>query len=189
MFRAAPPCESIAAAWSGGVCKVRPDRGPDRFNQNQHRRDAPKPVPIDGVEVSDWLQISLDTRHACGIRSNGELWCWGYSHRGQLGTDVELGYNAIPLRVTAGATAWRRVDTAAEHTCAIDVDNQLWCFGADGRGTLGDGGSAPTRPQLMPGTYATLATGQSSTCGIDATGAAFCSGTNVYGELGDGVRR
>lgn len=33
---------------------------------------------------SNWLQLSCGYRHTCGIRGDGDLWCWGDNTHGQL---------------------------------------------------------------------------------------------------------
>lgn len=150
---------------------------------------TPTPVAVDGIDVEDWVSVSAGDRHVCGIRNDGSLWCWGENVRGQLAIPTaDAPRSLVPVRITGGATQWRRVDAAQSTTCAIDVDNNLWCWGGNARNQLGDGASLHPAPTLMPGTASVLATGMNQTCIIDAASRASCSGFNTYGGLGDGTQ-
>ena len=81
------------------------------------------------------------------------------------------------------------------HTCAILDNGDLKCWGYDGAGQLGDGGSvwqnldAPSSTPIDLGTGRTavaVAAGHYHTCAILDNGDLKCWGYDNYGQLGDG---
>jgi alpha-tubulin suppressor-like RCC1 family protein len=145
-----------------------------------------QPVLVDGVDVDDWAHLSFRQVHACGVRNDGALWCWGQNTHRQLGSATQTQFSSVPLRVMSGSETWRRASTGLLHTCAIDGLDQLWCFGSDGRSQLGDGGSSPATPTQIAGTWTTMALSATSSCALSG-GKPHCSGLNASGQLGDGT--
>jgi serine/threonine protein kinase/alpha-tubulin suppressor-like RCC1 family protein len=77
------------------------------------------------------------------------------------------------------------------HTCTLDGEGMVWCWGANDSGQLGDGSTgrrtSPARIPL-PEPAARLSAGVSHTCVITVSGSAWCWGSNDGGQLGDGTR-
>lgn len=96
-------------------------------------------VPARVGQEDDWVRIATDTFHSCGIRGDGEMWCWGRNAEGQLGVgsqDVVLG------RVHVEPAA-RFLDVAVGrfHTCALRDDGITLCAGVNDQGELATGDS------------------------------------------------
>ena len=93
---------------------------------------------------SDWAQVVAAGRHACGIRDDQSLWCWGRNDVGQLGVGESSQLHSTPTRV-GEASHWTSVSTNASlsatafHTHALDENGQGWSFGSNDDGQLGDG--------------------------------------------------
>ena len=51
-------------------------------------RSTDKKIPTRVGNETDWTHISLGREHTCGIRNNGQLFCWGRSAHGQLGIEL-----------------------------------------------------------------------------------------------------
>jgi serine/threonine protein kinase/alpha-tubulin suppressor-like RCC1 family protein len=84
-----------------------------------------------------------------------------------------------PPSVVAGGT----------HTCALNAQGAVTCWGGDDRGQLGIGSTArEAAPTRIGGdvTYSQVAAGIAHTCAVAKTGAAYCWGDNTYGQLGNG---
>jgi alpha-tubulin suppressor-like RCC1 family protein len=86
------------------------------------------------------------------------------------------------------------VEAAMYHTCAIDKQGQLWCWGGNQSGQLGDGTTAPSAvpkkvegPESGWGAITELGLGQHQTCAVNSEGEAFCWGADWYGGLGRGL--
>lgn len=76
------------------------------------------------------------------------------------------------------------------HTCAVS-DGQLWCWGQNGNGQLGDGSqldqATPRAVAIPQASVASVAAGGHHTCALKTNGALWCWGHNGSGELGDGT--
>jgi alpha-tubulin suppressor-like RCC1 family protein len=153
---------------------------------------AEEPLPIS--PAGSWTQVSAGYAHTCGIRSPGTLWCWGENGNGQLGdgTDTQLwtAYQIVP-----GSSDWRKVSTGDNHTCGIraigGVQGQLFCWGGNAYGQLGDG---TEQDRFLPTNvgYATdwsdIGVGWQLTCGVRShTETVYCWGRNEFGQVGDGT--
>lgn len=149
----------------------------------------------------DWIDIAKGSFHACGIRKNGSLWCWGWNSAGQLGNNV-IGTNQTrPVRVKDdvggnGWNDWISITAASQHTCGIRENGTAWCWGDSANGVLGDGQMATDRSlpvQVntdtgLPGwdDWVSIDGGDLYTCGLRQDGSAWCWGDAFFGQLGDG---
>ena len=86
-----------------------------------------------------------------------------------------------------GLSAVTSVSTGALHSCAV-TSGQVWCWGDDTKGQLGNGtmnpSLAPLEAQgvLMPATV--VSAGGAYTCALAGAGVQ-CWGFNANGQLGD----
>lgn len=143
--------------------------------------------PIEVTGPRTWTQLAAKARHTCGLRG-GELWCWGDNSDGQLGLGDSGNFRSEPEQVGM-ATNWERLGAGTLHTCAMDDNDDLYCFGANGDGQLGLGHT--DTPQPDPAgvgadsgwTYA--AGGFAHTCGMRGD-SIYCWGAGARGELGLG---
>src|SRR5687767_9002007 len=107
---------------------------------------------------------------------------------------------AVALDVTIIA-----ISAGLQHTCAVSNAGDVYCWGANERGQVGDGVRAglavpPTgpNPYLIDAPHRLEGVGRFEsvdaslgrhTCAISSEGRALCWGSNDRGELGLGVRR
>jgi len=139
--------------------------------------------------------LAAGRRHTCAVAEGG-LWCWGASESGELGFAPEARCRGVygahpctatPHRVEGLPAPVDGVALGAGHSCAL-VAGQVFCWGDDARGQLGDGGgearSSPGRVEL-PGTARAVAAGAEHSCALLDAGV-WCWGANESGQLGDG---
>ncbi|HEU4838392.1 MAG TPA: LamG-like jellyroll fold domain-containing protein, partial [Micavibrio sp.] len=132
--------------------------------------------------------------HACQIRADGTIWCWGTENNGELGNGgAATDSTATPVRVTDPGP-WYQVSAGREHTCGIKTDGSAWCWGNDANGELGNAGTAGDQVSPSPVTnvdtvqWTQISAGSGShTCGIKADGSAWCWGSDMNGKLGNGA--
>lgn len=102
------------------------------------------PAQVTGNRT-DWRQFALADRTTCARRSDGHLFCWGFDNTGQLGNGEPKSDSVVPVEVSGGASDWRAVDGGLLHVCARRGADQLFCWGFDSEGQLGDGGADSSR--------------------------------------------
>jgi alpha-tubulin suppressor-like RCC1 family protein len=80
--------------------------------------------------------------HVCVLQGDGSVWCWG-QNVGQLGngTIATMAPFALPTPapVAALGTGARAITAGTQHTCAIAVDGNAYCWGMNESGELGNG--------------------------------------------------
>jgi hypothetical protein len=77
------------------------------------------------------------------------------------------------------------------HQCVVHPDSTLWCWGAGGRGELGNGGlrdvTVPVRAGTPDDHWVTVSAGARTTCALRSDAGLWCWGDNSFGQLGDGT--
>ncbi len=145
------------------------------------------PTPIVG-DISDWQSLSVGSTHACAIRKDGSLYCWGANNRGQIG-DNTTNTATAPTLISAGP--WASVSAGSEFTCAMKADHTLWCWGLNTSRQVGDGTTTqrnvPTQESTMATNWAAIAAGNAFACGTKMDGTRHCWGTNSLGQGADGT--
>jgi alpha-tubulin suppressor-like RCC1 family protein len=140
----------------------------------------------DGGE-HDWSVISVGRTHACGIDSDGALFCWG---TGTYGSEMGQGTSGTsydkPMRV-GGESDWTAIATGFNFTCGIRAGT-LWCWGKSTNGPLGLGATteALTPAQVGSATdWLRIDAGNEHVCGVRGDNTLWCWGYNNNGQLGD----
>jgi alpha-tubulin suppressor-like RCC1 family protein len=139
-------------------------------------------------------QISAKFKHSCAILIDAELHCWGQNKEGQLGQsdqpptgDETLADGLSPVRI--GTANWRAVDTGDGHTCAIQLDGGLWCWGRNSEHELGSDARIQVREPIQVNTggpWLGVAAGQNHTCGVMQDFTLWCWGQNTGSATNDG---
>lgn len=127
-----------------------------------HRAQAGAQAPS-GPTVSTWASVDAGTKHACGIRVDGTVTCWGSN------TDWQEKYSGQAL---PPAGAFRSVSAGGYHTCGVWTDGTLACWGSNDNGQ-----AAPP-----PGAFRSVSAGDHFTCGIRADQSLACWGWNGHGQ-------
>jgi len=152
--------------------------------------DQAAPVQVAGG-ATNWTAVTVGSEHTCARRTTGRLYCWGYDGSGQLGDGGLFTEQATPVQVAGGATNWTAVTAAGTHTCARRTTGRLYCWGNDGFGQLGDGGTNTSQAvpvQVAGGAtdWTAVTAGQSHTCARITSRRLYCWGSDGSGRLGDG---
>lgn len=125
---------------------------------------------------------------------------FGYNAFGQLGTNDNVNHKE-PYQVY-GNNLWRSFDAGTYHALAIDFYNDLYAFGFDYYGQLGDGNSGTGKNQKIPikitdsyignniyssgSKWAKASAGANHSLAIDDKKRLFSFGSNAFGSLGLG---
>ncbi len=144
------------------------------------------------ITGSTWSKVVTGLNHTCGLQQDGTLWCWGGNYQGQLGNASipaqAESKTAEPVQV---AGTWLDVAAGQSHTCAIQSDHSLWCWGDDSQGQLGDAKETPeATPVPVASTgqaWQAVAAGPEHSCALATDGSLWCWGSNSNGQLGIGT--
>jgi alpha-tubulin suppressor-like RCC1 family protein len=81
---------------------------------------------------------------------------------------------------------WTSVAAGAFHTCGIQADHSLWCFGDNGTGQAGLANveESPAPMKVGDAMWSAVSSLKNHTCGIQRDGSLWCWGDNGVGELG-----
>jgi len=165
------------------------------------------PNKVDGgltfrsVQVAQW--------NACGLTTDGAVYCWGASQYGALGNPaaptLDCGYGPcqkVPYPV-AGSLTFSTLTSGNLYFCGLTTAGAGSCWGSETDGELGNvsdletcagfGGVkllCATSPvpieYTAEGPLVLLEAGGATTCEVDSIGETLCFGSNSYGQLGNG---
>ncbi len=143
------------------------------------------PTPVSGG--FDDAALAVGGAHTCSLRGDGTARCWGVNGQGQLGTGALGGQSTSPLAVI-NLTNLIALAAGGAHTCALRDDGNVYCWGWNEKGQLGNAmsaASAPARVDPLPPMIG-IAAGQSHTCAISDALEVWCWGEGISGQLGRG---
>jgi alpha-tubulin suppressor-like RCC1 family protein len=112
-----------------------------------------------------------DRGHSCGVTYYDRGYCWGYGGAGELG-DGGTYVRRTP-RAVAGGHYFREVIAGIGpgggygSSCGVTTVDRAYCWGANGRGQLGDGTTTTRlKPVLVSGglRFSRVSTGFEQTC-------------------------
>lgn len=148
---------------------------------------GPTPTKVDGsVRLT---HLTLGGQHACGLTAEGEAWCFGTNFEGQLGDGTVVGTTfAGPPVAVATDLRFTEISAGEYHTCGLVAEGDVWCWGRDDVGQLGDGdpsvGSDPIRKtvptRVRPADsftrFTTVSAGRFTSCAASTRGEGYCWG-------------
>ena len=133
-------------------------------------------------------KITAREKNVIAMKSDGTLWGWGDSDKGQRG-DNNIAQRSSPTQVSG--TTWNVLNLAGTNcrsTFCTKTDGTLWSWGDNNYGQLGQNNTTRySSPVQLPGTTwkATINDGHKS-MGTKTDGTLWTWGRNQYGELGHG---
>ena len=154
------------------------------------KRDEPQAVRM--LFGTKFQQISVGRNHTAAIDLTGNIWVWGANFDGQLG-DGTTQYSPFMKQVVfPEALTFTKVEAGRRHTVALDQNGEVWTWGHNGSGQLGDSTTTdrltPVKVQMPEGvTFTDVYAGGGRTMALTASGEYWGWGFNGNGRLGDGT--
>jgi len=146
-----------------------------------------------------YMAISAGNLHTCAIAlGDNNAYCWGLNNAGQLGSGTTDAISTSPSAVsTSGVLSGKTVKAIASgalHTCALASDNNVYCWGSNDKGRLGNNSTSDSSVPVAVSTSGALSgktitslsvNGGGHSCAIASDNNAYCWGINSSGELGN----
>lgn len=132
-----------------------------RFSANE-----PPSAPImDSIQA-----VAAGSDYSCAVEISLALYCWGRNAQGRLGFPGARE-RSEPVRV-GGELRFRAVAVGrGHHSCGLSTEGQIYCWGANQFGQLGDGTKNPSATPVRASTnrlFSEVAVTEGTTCGIDS---------------------
>lgn len=148
--------------------------------------------------ITDAVDIAVGETHACALRSNGRVYCWGQGAAGKIGNMSVSNQTMAQMVVMAGSIPLDgaiAISSRKNHTCALMKDRKIMCWGQNILGSLGQDNTAPSSYNYAIDVLGygfgmkqplSLSVGGSHTCVNLVDGNLQCWGKNMNGNLGLG---
>lgn len=154
-------------------------------------------LTVHGYNVSHKIE-SMGTSHGFVIDVNGKLWGWGINADGRTGLGITAGNTTVPTLIDTGDIMFKQVSASNDYTIALDTKGQLWGWGSNIEGRLGQSslGSRVLTPTLVDtGKIRFTSISASGTnnntrphnLAIDTEGKIWSWGDNHLGQTGHGI--
>jgi len=165
----------------------------DNFNLQLGRggmdtTDDPIPAQVPMPAGLAAVSLGMGDDHSCAVLSDGTVACWGDDDNGQQG-DGAGGLDNGDATLVMGLTDVAQVEGGDDHTCARTNGGQMFCWGDNDNGQLGQGDTndAPT-PVLVPFAAAVddITLGDNFTCALLANEEVHCWGEGADFQIASG---
>lgn len=145
-------------------------------------------TPVKAGQLAGVTVVSAGRDHTCAVVQNGDVYCWGEGLNGRLGNGSTLD-KRTPTRVTGLPAAAVSIAAGQAHSCAALSNGQVWCWGANPDGRLGNNSllssSVPVQAQGLT-TAVEVGAGELHSCARLTSGQVWCWGAGLNGRLGNG---
>lgn len=149
---------------------------------------TPTLVPLPVGDGTSLIRLSASATHTCAV-VNERLYCWGSDQFGQLGTGTARPdqYGPSEVAVFPSEIRFKGVAVGDAFTCALTSDSDVYCFGHNDLGQLGDDTHSDSTAIVSTMSGAdTIAAGDDFACARNASDhGLYCWGSDEHGQLGN----
>jgi hypothetical protein len=141
------------------------------------------------------IKLQSSSNYSLALDEYGILWGWGLNNQtlsNQTYSNTNTDKFTTPTKIELPGPVTRFAAGEA-HALALGRDGQLWAWGSNAFGQLGNGQTAPVSgvvSVLLPTTMTSivdLAASSSTSYAVDANGKVWAWGNNDDGEVGNGT--
>lgn len=152
----------------------------------------PLPAPVQAPAGLKFTQVSAGQFYSLALSDDGNAYAWGLNSQGQLGDGTRISSNVpVPVRLPAGVTL-TQVSAGYTHSLAVSSDGDVYAWGGNSYGRLGDGttndSDTPVRVPAPAGArFVQVSASNVHSLALASDGTAYAWGFNHFGVLGDGT--
>ena len=154
--------------------------GKDGANENTNT------IAVEGP-AGNWTSVTTGSRYTVAIKSDGSMWAWGKGDSGQLGEGLIVNENS-PVQENTNAMNWLEVSAGNNHNLALNSLGELYAFGENTYGQIGDSSNGRSLVPKRIGsdkTWASVSAGYDHSLAKTTSGELWAWGRNDYKQLGD----
>lgn len=134
--------------------------------------------------------LAVGDAHTCALTASNGVACWGDNTQGQLGDGTDERRESF-VQASGLSNGVAAIAVGGDHTCALNINGGVQCWGDNYYGQLGDGStedrSSPVTVVGLTSGVTAIAAGDDHTCALLNDGRVKCWGNNNFGRLGDGA--
>lgn len=186
----------VAGPWFGPISNSDlAISAPSQITMLRGYRQADRFVAAGGVPPYTWeisqlppgLEFDRDTGAISGVPALPGVFSLRAS---AVDSNGQRSSREVALAVRSRGPGVRAISVAAgeTHTCAVDISGDVWCWGENNYGQLGDGSltdsPVPVKVKGLSDPVVAISASSSHTCSLSATGLVACWGENSSGQLG-----
>ena len=138
-----------------------------------------RPEVVPAASGVDFVSVGMGVRFLCALSVEGAVYCKGAGYNGELGTGVNeamLDDLTVPVQ---GDRVFKSLSVGYYHVCAIDINNDLYCWGDSEYGQVGAGDVQSSNVPVKVGeNFKQVSAGGEHTCGVTLSNKGFCWGRN-----------
>jgi alpha-tubulin suppressor-like RCC1 family protein len=155
------------------------------IESNMVNEESTPPPALHASDLSDIIQVTAGMGHSCAMTSLGAVYCWGANKNGQLGIGYISDCEQVPVRVP-GILEAALVEAGGVHTCVLERNGRVLCFGSNEFGQLGNSiDTSLSSPTVVDGLPAIrhLVADTAQTCAISDDAEVFCWGYHAGADV------
>jgi alpha-tubulin suppressor-like RCC1 family protein len=214
----------VVECWGGNDCGQLGHSDAQGCEGEDQPLGSPIILPLaNPPEDTKFEKLTTGARHNCALSADGDIYCWGWLSHGQLGNGQMNGVTPDPdgssttninepvqvdasysTKMSSGPPTppFRDVTAGQRHTCAIDSNEDVYCWGwnrfsQSGENCLYEGKDSNSMPKTFErcavpsevdftGAATELSDAGPQTCLLDAADDGHCWGWAQTGALGIG---
>jgi alpha-tubulin suppressor-like RCC1 family protein len=141
------------------------------------------------------INIAAGAFHTIALSSSGQLYAWGSNDQGQIGDGTNVTYRLSPVSIATNGKVFSSVSAGAYYSMALSLSGQVYAWGNNNYGQIGDGTYGTNRLSPVPVDVSGVLNGKRISaigCGlyhataVSSTGSVYTWGVNDQGQIGDG---
>jgi alpha-tubulin suppressor-like RCC1 family protein len=139
-------------------------------------------VPIKVPGLTPQISVVADSNNVCTLGADGTVTCWDPST-----PPHKIIQPTFPIQLPLSNIV--DLSVSPFHACALEANGQVWCWGHNRNGELGNNSTDNTDWPVQAGisNAVSISANWGDTCAVTADGSVYCWGKNGEGELGHGT--
>jgi alpha-tubulin suppressor-like RCC1 family protein len=111
-------------------------------NEKTYCWSSNPPAELAGAPI--FTALAEGDLDACGLAQSGTVYCWGSNRNGRFGSPPNISMiQSVPVPVPGGQI-FTKLSMSQNHMCGITTDGNVWCWGSNDYGELGDRTTTPS---------------------------------------------